>query len=116
MGFKHVLSVIPGWYMENFKHPMHFGNGYYPFGGFPSVPDADGVVRMRYPSVSGEKESGIPIVSIKDDFGDIVHGLLLNPEKYDGKTVLAIGEVLEYDELTTQFTKGAILLTRIFRG
>lgn len=66
LGFKYTAFVQPGWYMENFITSAEEAKAAAArgqkgdemmFGGFPSVPDQDGVLTMKYPSI-GDKEGG----------------------------------------------------------
>ena len=52
----------------------------------------------------------MPFVSIADDFGDIVHGIFLDPEKWDGKVVHAVSQVMSYSELVETFQEGTFYL------
>lgn len=73
-------------------------------GGFPFNKDDEGYLSLRLPRWGGTDE--IPFVSIDEDFGDIVHGVLLTPEKYHGKSIQAFSVSAKPQELVTAFEKG----------
>lgn len=52
-------------------------------------------------------ESGeVPWVDITHDFGDIVQGIFLDPERWDGAYVQAISEVQSLKGMAEAFEKG----------
>lgn len=73
-------------------------------GGFPFIQDDEGYLTLRFPRWGGTDE--IPFVSIAEDFGDFVHGVLLAPEKYHGKFIQAMSISAKPEELVTAFEKG----------
>lgn len=73
-------------------------------GGFPFNQDDEGYLILRLPRWGGTNE--ILFVSITEDFGDIIHGVLLNPEKYHGKFIQAISVGAKPEELVAVFEKG----------
>lgn len=73
-------------------------------GGFPFTQDDEGYLTLRFPRWGGTDE--IPFISITDDFGDFVHGVLLAPERYHGKFIQAISVCAKPEELVTVFEKG----------
>lgn len=75
-------------------------------GGFPFNQDDEGYLTLRLPKWGGTDE--IPFVSITEDFGDFVHGVLLAPEKYDGKFNQAISVSAKPEGFVTVFEKGEI--------
>lgn len=89
--FKSVIGAIPGWYMENFLSPEYAAC----FGGFPTQPDANGILSFASPELGGK--GLVPWLAIGDDFGDMIHGLFRNPQQYHGQTV----------QCFTQMTNGA---------
>ncbi|KAK7701713.1 hypothetical protein SLS64_010161 [Diaporthe eres] len=66
-------------------------------GGFPFNQDGEGYVTLLFPWWGGTDE--IPFVSITEDFGDFVHGMLLAPEKYHGQFIQAISVSAKPEEL-----------------
>lgn len=75
-------------------------------GGFPFNQDDEGYLTLRFPRWGGTDE--IPFVSITEDFGDFVHGVLLAPENYHGKFIQAISISAKPEELVTAFEKGEV--------
>lgn len=51
----------------------------------------------------------MPLISIADDFGDIVHGLFLDPEQNNGKVVQAFSDMVKFDDIVKQFSEGTFL-------
>jgi hypothetical protein len=94
------VLASPGWYFENFAledlAPI--------FGGFPYIPSEDGTYIFRVPKWGGKEE--VPFIAIAEDYGDIVHGILLEPEKWDGKLVQGVSDVESFDQVTAAFEKG----------
>ena len=41
-----------------------------------------------------------------DDFGDIVHGIFLEPEKWDDKLVQGVSDIKSFDEVSASFQRG----------
>lgn len=73
-------------------------------GGFHFNQDGEGYVTLRLPRWGGTNE--IPFVSVTEDFGEIVHGVLLNPAKYLGKVIQAFSVSAKPEELVAVFEKG----------
>jgi hypothetical protein len=102
-GFKEFDSVIgafPGWYFENLITPIYAQS----FGGFPLYPDAEGFLTFTSPLVGGEGK--VQTVSIADDFGEMVHGMFLNPEKWKNQTIQCLSEAFSYEDMVKTFTEG----------
>ncbi|KAJ5675328.1 NmrA family protein [Penicillium macrosclerotiorum] len=98
-GFETVCSVYPGFFMEFFSsREMAVLSG-----GFPFFPDEDGVLTLRLPQWGSECHRPIPWIAVKEDFGDIVHGILLEPKKYNKKPVQAFSDPRTFAEATIAF-------------
>lgn len=73
--FRAVIPIAAGWFLENFLSrevaPI--------FGGFPYYADDEGYLTFRAPNWGGMEQ--VPWLSIIDDFGDIVQGIFLDPER-----------------------------------
>jgi hypothetical protein len=70
----------------------------------PYTEDEDGYLTLTMPNWGGDNT--IPFISIGDDYGDIVHGVLLDPHTYDGQFVQAISELATPEELVAAVQKG----------
>ncbi|EER40273.1 NmrA family transcriptional regulator [Histoplasma capsulatum H143] len=96
---KSVTAVCAGWYFENFMSPFIAEV----FGGFALETDSEGYVTLSQPLVGGP--GLVPFISIEEDFGDLVHGVLLDPETWGGKTIQGISHLATFPEITESFTK-----------
>lgn len=92
--------IIAGYYLENYLSPELAEIA----GGFPMKADEEGIYTLYWPKFGGKEE--IPFISIMDDFGDHVHAIFIDPERYNGKVVSALSEILSYDGLVEAFSKG----------
>ncbi|KAL2366331.1 hypothetical protein RJZ56_000788 [Blastomyces dermatitidis] len=97
--FKTVTAVCAGWYFENFTSPFIAEV----FGGFPLATDSEGYVTLSQPLVGGP--GLVPYIAIEEDFGDLVHGVLLHPETWGGKTIQGFGHLATFQEIIEDFTK-----------
>lgn len=98
--FETVNIVSPGWYLEN-----HLVEEFAPLlGGFPFSADEEGYMTLHVPRWGGSGE--IPFISIGDDYGDLVHGIFLDPEKYNGRLVQGISASETPEKLVSEFEKG----------
>ncbi|KAM4057801.1 nmrA-like family protein [Hirsutella rhossiliensis] len=98
-GFKSVVIVSAGWYMENnlvreFAAEM---------GGFPFDVDDEGYLTFRAPRWGGTDE--VPFISMEDDYGDLVHGVLLAPELYNGRFIHGISDKAKCEKMVSEFQK-----------
>ncbi|KJZ70338.1 hypothetical protein HIM_10267 [Hirsutella minnesotensis 3608] len=95
--FETVTPINAAWYLENFlsKEAAPI------FGGFPYFPDEEGYLTFRVPHWGGDNQ--VPFLSVRDDFGDIVHGIFLNPERYNGHVVHGASCMLSFDQLVADF-------------
>jgi hypothetical protein len=98
--FKSVITASPGWYFENFL----MTNVGKIFGGFPFIPSEDGAFVFRVPKWGGKED--VPFLAVGDDFGDIVHGIFLEPEKWDGRLAQGVSQIATFDEAVKAFEKG----------
>lgn len=73
-------------------------------GGFPFGEDDEGFMTLRVPRWGGNDE--IPFISIIDDYGDLVHGVFLAPEMFNGRLVQGISASATAEQLTSEFQKG----------
>ncbi|KAL4930456.1 NmrA/HSCARG family protein [Aspergillus undulatus] len=95
--FETTSFICAAWYFENFLDmaaaPI--------FGGFPFTPDLDGTLIFRCPRWGGRED--VPFISISDDYGDIVHGLFLDPARWNGARIHGCSDILSFDDLVAQF-------------
>jgi hypothetical protein len=56
----------------------------------------------------GGKED-VPFISIGDDYGDIVHGIFLEPENWNGKLVQGVSDIKSLDEVVAAFERGKLV-------
>ncbi|KAH7204434.1 hypothetical protein DER44DRAFT_782539 [Fusarium oxysporum] len=98
-GFETVNVVSPGWYMEN-----HLVEDFAPaLGGFPFTTDEERYLTLHVPRWGGNEE--IPFISIGDDYGDLIHGIFLDPKKYNGRLVQGISASETTEKLVSEFEK-----------
>lgn len=95
--FISVVIVSPGWYLENHLSPELAPA----IGGFPFEKDDEGYLSLRLPLWGGKNE--VPFIGISDDFGDIVHGVFLGPEKYNGQLLQAASFCATLDDMVAEF-------------
>jgi hypothetical protein len=99
--FSTVTAINAAWYLENFLDkavaPV--------FGGFPHFPDADGILTFRVPHW-GSDDGRVPFLGVRDDYGDIVHGIFLDPGRWDGAVVHGGSDLITFEQLTTVFEEG----------
>lgn len=97
--FKTVIPIGPAWFLENFLSkevaPV--------FGGFPWFPDESGRLTFSCPYWGGKED--VPWVSMSDDFGDIVHGALLDPEAWNNHFIHGLSDVRSFPEVMSDFTE-----------
>jgi len=97
--FQTVTPINAGWYMENFLSeaiaPI--------FGGFPYLEDAEGFLTFRVPYWGGKEN--VPFLSIVEDFGDIVQGIFLEPERWNGHVVQGLSDIRSFDQIVDDFAK-----------
>ncbi|KAF1959115.1 NAD(P)-binding protein [Byssothecium circinans] len=95
--FTSVVAVGPGWYFETFLDPQIAPI----VGGFPHVPSDDGSLVLRLPKWGGKED--VPFISIADDYGDIVHGVFLDPQKWNRKLVQGVSDVRDFGSVVKAF-------------
>ncbi|KAM5347506.1 hypothetical protein ACJ41O_010511 [Fusarium nematophilum] len=91
------IIINPAYYMENFA--VKEWAAY--LGGFPFTKDTAGYYTLSWPLWGGTNE--VPLIAIERDFGDIVHGVLLNAEQFSGKTIQAISQSRVLGEFPADF-------------
>ncbi|KKK13821.1 hypothetical protein ARAM_001604 [Aspergillus rambellii] len=98
--FETFTPVMISWYMDNFCNP-DFGMF---FGGFPFKKDEDGFLTCRMPLSGGDET--LPWLHVENDFGDIVHGIFLNPKRWNQRVIQCTGDLLSWEGIVSAFTKG----------
>ncbi|KAA8649575.1 hypothetical protein EYZ11_005798 [Aspergillus tanneri] len=95
--FKTVTPITAAWYMENWFH-----DGFSDlFGGFPTIPDSEGYLTYRIPPWGGKED--FPWISITDDFGDLVHGVLLRPLRWNRRPIQGTSAIASSEEVVRTF-------------
>ena len=104
---KSASFIGAGWYLEYFldKDSAEL------FGGFPLMSDSDGYLTYRLPYYGGNGE--VPFVDISHDFGDVVHGMLLDPERWNGRIIHAISEMVTQQDVCQIFESCEWLLFNV---
>lgn len=74
------------------------------FGGFPLLQDSDGYLTYKTPFWSLKED--FPWISIADDFGDLVHGIFLQPLRWNRRVVQAVGAITSSAEVVNTFASG----------
>ncbi|KAJ5974919.1 hypothetical protein N7481_008626 [Penicillium waksmanii] len=96
--FDSFTPIMPGWFMENMQDPLMQTL----LGGFPCNKDKDGYLTCRAPLWGGIED--VPWVSITDDFGDMVHGIFLDPIRWNHRPVQAVADPMSFGEMTRIFS------------
>ncbi|CAG7980600.1 unnamed protein product [Penicillium salamii] len=95
--FETVSFICVAWFLENFAikeiAPI--------FGGFPHMQDSDGYLTFVAPKWGGKED--VPFLSISEDLGDIVQGMFLDPERWNGKVVHGCSDICSMDDVVSQF-------------
>jgi hypothetical protein len=99
--FKTVTPICAAWYLENFLDEKVAPA----LGGFPHVLDDEGYLTFRVPNWGGDDQ--VPFVSIGEDYGDIVHGIFLDPERWNDHLVQGVSNICGFDKMVADFEKGA---------
>jgi hypothetical protein len=48
----------------------------------------------------------VPFIAIADDFGDIVHGIFLDPESWNQKLVQGVSDIKSFKDVISDFERG----------
>lgn len=103
LNFDSFTPIMPGWFMENMQDPLMQTL----LGGFPCNKDKDGYFTCSAPLWGGIED--VPWVSITDDFGDMVHGIFLDPIRWNHRPVQAVADPMSFGEMTRLFSLGKLL-------
>lgn len=96
--FTSLVSVDCAWYLENWLWPSLAPA----FGGFPFEPDSEGYLTLSLPRWGNTPER-VPFIAIAEDLGHIVHGVFLDPARYNGKLVQAVSDIKSFEEVVKVF-------------
>ncbi|PGH15168.1 hypothetical protein AJ79_02533 [Helicocarpus griseus UAMH5409] len=95
-GFESFVEVNIGWAMDIFWMEA-YGKA---FGGFATIPDKEGFLTLRiFPMEI------IPWTSVKDDYGDAVHAVLLSPKDYNNRTIWAISNCMGFGDVADTYNR-----------
>nr|L0E2U6.1 RecName: Full=NmrA-like family domain-containing oxidoreductase phqG; AltName: Full=Paraherquamide biosynthesis cluster protein G [Penicillium fellutanum]AGA37274.1 negative regulator [Penicillium fellutanum] len=99
-GFTSFTPILCASFMECFFYDPFVDA----FGGFPWIPEPEtGEVVFRTPDYGGKGD--MPWVSCEEDLGDIVHGIFLNPCKYDQVLVQATSQQITMFDVAASYTQ-----------
>lgn len=104
--FETFCPVYAGFYMELFASKDMARV----FGGFPFFPDENGVTTLCTPRWGTKKDMPAGWIAVNEDFGDIVHGVLTEPEKYHKKGVEALSDACSFPDVASCFQSGVSYL------
>ncbi|KAI8717005.1 NmrA domain-containing protein [Fusarium sp. LHS14.1] len=96
--FETACILSAGWFLENAFDPKYTAA----FGGFATIPDAEGYLTYRVPAMGNNPES-VPWLAVADDYGDFVHGVFLDPERWNRQYIHGVSESASFAELTAKF-------------
>ncbi|KAJ6186916.1 hypothetical protein N7519_001824 [Penicillium mononematosum] len=99
-GFEAFVEVNSGWAMD-ILFMETYANA---FGGFATIPDSEGFLSLKIFPVGNDPEM-IPWTSVRDDYGDAVHAVLLEPSKYANRIIWAISEVAGFQDVVDTYNR-----------
>lgn len=94
-----IVSVDTGWFFEGLLMPEYVAA----MGGFPFSSD-EGYLTLKVPEWSKNNA----FIAVAEDYGDIVHGVFLNPEKWDSKRIQGVSEIIDWDGIVQAFEKAVL--------
>ncbi|KAJ6012514.1 hypothetical protein N7522_002869 [Penicillium canescens] len=98
-GFETISFISVAWFLEMFASKEIAAV----FGGFPHLPDSEGYLSFVAPKWGGKED--VPFMSVSDDLGDIVHGMFLDPWRWNGEVVYGCSDICSFDDLVLSFEK-----------
>ncbi|CAG8888644.1 unnamed protein product [Penicillium egyptiacum] len=99
-GFEAFVEVNAGWAMDVFFMETYAKA----FGGFATIPDAEGFLSLKVFPMGNDPEK-IPWTSVRDDYGDAVHAVLLDPSKYANRIIWAISEAAGFQDVVDIYNR-----------
>lgn len=88
------------WFLENAFDPKYVAA----FGGFAKRVDSEGFLTWKTPAMGNNPES-VPWLAVADDYGDMVHGVFLDPQRWNGQYLDGVSESAGFADLTSAFQK-----------
>ncbi|KAK1856555.1 NmrA family protein [Colletotrichum chrysophilum] len=96
--FETAAIVSAAWFLENAFDPKYTAA----FGGFAMIKDAEGYLTWQTPAMGNNPES-VPWLAVADDYGDFVHGVLLDPQRWNGCYIHGVSDSSSFAEMTAKF-------------
>jgi hypothetical protein len=104
--FETITPINAAWYLENFLDKQVAPV----FGGFPYFPDEEGFLTFHVPHWGGDNL--VPFLGVRDDYGDIVHGIFLDPSQWKGYVIHGASDMLSFTQLAADFEEGMNFIIR----
>jgi hypothetical protein len=95
--FSSIVSVDAGWFFEGLLVPEYAAA----LGDFPFYADEEGYFTLKVPK-RGKDNAFMAVV---EDYGDIVHGVFLGPDNWDGKRVQGVSGIIDWEFIAPAFEK-----------
>lgn len=67
-------------------------------------PDAEGIYTFTTPSLGGEGK--VPTIAVDADFGEMVHGMFLDPLRWKDQTIQLVSDTFTWEDMVKTFTEG----------
>ncbi|KAJ5920147.1 hypothetical protein N7516_011005 [Penicillium verrucosum] len=99
-GFEAFVEVNSGWAMD-ILFMETYANA---FGGFATIPDSEGFLSLKVFPMSNDTGL-IPWTSVRDDYGDAVHAVFLEPSKYANRIIWAISEAASFQDVADTYNR-----------
>ncbi|KAH0433006.1 NmrA family protein [Colletotrichum camelliae] len=96
--FETAAIVSAAWFLENAFDPKYTAA----FGGFAMIKDAEGYLTWETPAMGNSPES-VPWLAVADDYGDFVHGVFLDPQRWNGRYIHGVSDSSSFAEMTAKF-------------
>ncbi|KAL3293543.1 NmrA-like family protein, partial [Colletotrichum asianum] len=91
-------NVSAAWFLENAFDPKYTAA----FGGFAMIKDAEGYLTWETPAMGNNPES-VPWLAVADDYGDFVHGVFLDSQRWNGCYIHGVSDSSSFAEMTAKF-------------
>ncbi|KAH6873407.1 hypothetical protein B0T10DRAFT_588772 [Thelonectria olida] len=99
-GFETATRVNAGWALENFEKELYR----VAFGGFHTFPDDEGNLTLKVFPMGNDPEI-VPWTAVRDDYGDQVHAVFLDPARYNGGTYWLLSDPQSFQALPDAYNK-----------